>query len=586
MNISAQKAAKHFLEHETQFHLGVLPTEQSNPKTRLLEQTFSENTAAGIEMLLSIDRDVASMAHKVMTSEPYQKMLESAYQTITNGGRIIFSGCGATGRLSILLESMWRKFFVDLKKDNPKLYSRAQKYENCVFSIMTGGDFALVRSVERFEDYAEFGRRQVRELEVNSPDMLVAITEGGETSSVLGSLDEALERGACGFLMFNNPADILARHIERSRKAIEDERVTVLDLYCGPMALAGSTRMQATTSEQLIAGSMLEKILLQILQDITSPAEFAALGYEDFDFAAEFDQMLDKLTSPENIKQIACLIDFEASIYRQNGLISYFADEFLLDIFTDTTERNPTFMLPPFAPADNPDAAPSWAFVKHPVYSTEDTWPHVLGRSLRCLNWNAELYKQMNAPQAITDNPPQVSASDLLRIKIGNEFDSSRISRQPNVAIAILGSDETKRNDFQIWNSAFGDAAAKFQQRKTFILGDECYDTDFYVDFLPPMSALNLIKRLTIKLILNTMSTGAMVKIGRVTGNWMSWVDVSNKKLIDRGIRLISELCSMSYHDACYALHESITELTEQDFGGRERPSPVQYTIHKHTLLS
>ena len=131
-------------------------------------------------------------------------------------------------------------------------------YSNSVFSIMTGGDYALVRSVEFFEDYQSFGRQQVKELNMQSGDMLVAITEGGETSSVLGTVFEALDRNCKAFLMFNNPADLLAEHLERSRKAICDERVCVLDLYCGPMALAGSTRMQATTSAQLIAGAALE----------------------------------------------------------------------------------------------------------------------------------------------------------------------------------------------------------------------------------------------------------------------------------------------------------------------------------------
>lgn len=30
----AEKRARHFLENEKQFHLGMLPTEQANPKTK------------------------------------------------------------------------------------------------------------------------------------------------------------------------------------------------------------------------------------------------------------------------------------------------------------------------------------------------------------------------------------------------------------------------------------------------------------------------------------------------------------------------------------------------------------------------
>jgi len=86
---------------------------------------------------------------------------------------------------------------------------------------------------------------------------------------------------------------------------------------------------------------------------------------------------------------------------------------------------------------------------------------------------------------------------------------------------------------------------------------------------------------MAIKLVLNTVSTGTMILMGRVTSNWMSWVEVSNKKLRDRGIRLISELCEVSYEEACYALHETLEEMKTLDFTNQERPSPVQYTIRK-----
>ena len=70
-----------------------------------------------------------------------------------------------------------------------------------------------------------------------------------------------------------------------------------------------------------------------------------------------------------------------------------------------------------------------------------------------------------------------------------------------------------------------------------------------------------------------------MVLMDRVTSNWMSWVEISNKKLRDRGIRLISEICGLSYRDACYTLHETIETMEGMDFAGSERPSPVQFTI-------
>lgn len=42
------------------------------------------------------------------------------------------------------------------------------------------------------------------------------------------------------------------------------------------------------------------------------------------------------------------------------------------------------------------------------------------------------------------------------------------------------------------------------------------------------------------KMILNMLSTGAMIKFGRVRGNFMAFMVPSNKKLVDRAIRMIT----------------------------------------------
>ena len=301
MDIKARQEAEHFLKNETQFHLGILPTEQANPKTRNLDVIFAKSKAEGVKTLLSVDLDIYPMAQKILEGKEFEKLVQAGLKVISEGNKIVFSGCGSTGRLSILLESMWRCFFRNLKEDHPAIYEKAKQIENSVFSIMTGGDYALIRAVENFEDFQEFGRQQARELDITRGDMLVAITEGGETSSVLGTLAEAADRGAEVFLLFNNPTDILVKNIERSRKAIEDPRVTVLDLYCGPMAIAGSTRMQATTSEQLIAGAALEKMLGHYFRGILNEKELEALNIRDIKYAESYLSKIGRASCRERV---------------------------------------------------------------------------------------------------------------------------------------------------------------------------------------------------------------------------------------------------------------------------------------------
>ena len=132
-------------------------------------------------------------------------------------------------------------------------------HEDQCISVMAGGDFALIKSVEGFEDFADFGRHQLKEAGVQKDDVVVAITEGGETSFVIGTAWQGLDAGAHVFFVYNNPSDLLRRHVQRSREVLDEPRIHKLDLATGPMAITGSTRMQATTTELLVVGAALEK---------------------------------------------------------------------------------------------------------------------------------------------------------------------------------------------------------------------------------------------------------------------------------------------------------------------------------------
>lgn len=52
------------------------------------------------------------------------------------------------------------------------------------------------------------------------------------------------------------------------------------------------------------------------------------------------------------------------------------------------------------------------------------------------------------------------------------------------------------------------------------------------------------------KLVLNMISTALMIRIGRVQGNKMVHMQLSNNKLIDRGTRYLMESLNLSYEDA------------------------------------
>lgn len=452
---------------------------------------------------------------------------------------------------------------------------------------MTGGDYALIRSVENFEDYISFGRRQVVEAGLTANDTLVAISEGGETSSVIGTIHEACARGLQTFFVFNNPSDILAEHIERSRRVIEDAGVVKLDLTSGPMAVAGSTRMQATTAELLVVGAALEEALALWLadrKDISIPGSLMRTCEPE----KRFYDLLAGLAALPVVEGIVEWVELERKLYSANGRLTYFADECLLDIFTDTTERAPTFMLPPFRKINDHTTPPSWAFVKNPLLTTPETWHRMLGRKPRCLEWDAGLYKALKGPPATQTNPPQLGCNEILKFAIGCENDPARYKPSENAAMAVLLADESSGPEFQAWLDAFTCAGQAFKRSIITIIGESrpSIPSTQQIMHIPcsiETTPLGLWRRLTLKLLLNTVSTATMGSLGRLTGNWMANVETSNKKLIDRGVRLIAELAEVPYASACHALYETLENLqaANQAMPGPEKPSPVAVTIER-----
>jgi N-acetylmuramic acid 6-phosphate etherase len=281
------------------------------------------------------------------------------------------------------------------------------------------------------------------------------------------------------------------------------------------------------------------------------------------------------------------LAQFEQEIYERKGLVTYAAADYLLDVLTDTTERSPTFRLPPFRKCDDEISARSWSFVKNPLRNTRDAWQQNLRRLPRGLEWAADTYHDLDAPVAIRSNPPTLDNEEIYLFQIGNEPDRSRFDAGDSAWVQIAvgeevlefaAADHPFRREFQRLGVDFHKSAA-------LCVGPDTTDGRpgevFHVPVDLPPSPIKLWHHLAIKLVLNTVSTATMARMGRVLGNWMVHVETSNKKLIDRGTRLIAELAGLSYEEACLRLHETLEEVEPRHRLTRDAPSPVALALER-----
>jgi len=292
-------------------------------------------------------------------------------------------------------------------------------------------------------------------------------------------------------------------------------------------------------------------------------------------------RLLEQLSSDAMVDTLARATEFEERIYRGKGLVTYAADSFLLDVLTDTTERSPTFMLPPFRRGGDILSPRSWAFVKDPFRPTKQAWHSLLQREPRGLDWGSDVYAGLNAPAGLRANPPKLDNSEIYRFMIGNEPDSSRTDVPDSALVVVASGDEMG----SLASEALKRLGGLYKKTAAIIIGggkaDVTMDETFEFIFDLADSPLQLWHHLAVKLILNTLSTATMVRMDRVIGNAMVWLSPSNKKLIDRGSRLIAQQTGRSYEQACIALHQAMDEVEARRQQSEEAPSPVAVAIER-----
>ncbi|MEK6624089.1 MAG: hypothetical protein AABY86_03920, partial [Bdellovibrionota bacterium] len=221
MNKEWQRELGLFLKVKDQYRLGDLPTERPHSKSKNLSLLAKTSIRDAYKIFFEIDHDALTVLKNNLSQ--VEEMGRAIHATLARGRNIFISGCGATGRLALSIEKLWR----DSHPNHP--------LENRVVAFMAGGDLAFIHSLESFEDHPEFGARQLRELGFADGDMLIAVTEGGETPFVIGTVWEALKIShTAPYFLFCNPQTTLCQVAFRSKEVIEDSSIKKICFDIGP----------------------------------------------------------------------------------------------------------------------------------------------------------------------------------------------------------------------------------------------------------------------------------------------------------------------------------------------------------------
>ena len=210
--------------------------------SEIITEYLNENTKdidiiSTVDMVRKMNEEDKLVALAVESeAEHIAEAIDIIASKLSNGGRLIYFGCGTSGRLGILDAS-----------ECPPTFSTDP---SMVQGIIAGGEKAFTTAVEGAEDNFEQGKEDAKILTKN--DVCVVISASGNPKYLLGVLETANDIGVKTIAVTcNNQAKI-------------GEEVTVcICAEVGPEVIAGSSRLKAGTAQKMIlnmlsTGSMIK----------------------------------------------------------------------------------------------------------------------------------------------------------------------------------------------------------------------------------------------------------------------------------------------------------------------------------------
>lgn len=199
-----------------------IATEQRNPNTLHIDELST------LEMVRLINEEDKKVADAVeVEAEHIAAAVDVIAECLMAGGRLIYSGCGTSGRLGVL----------DAVECPPTYSTKPEQ----IVGLMAGGYPAMFQAVEGAEDDEELGVGDLKEIHFSKDDVLVGIAASGRTPYVIGAMKYAKSLGAkvigvtcCKDSQIDQLADIGIAPMP------------------GPEVVMGSTRMKSGTAQKMV----------------------------------------------------------------------------------------------------------------------------------------------------------------------------------------------------------------------------------------------------------------------------------------------------------------------------------------------
>lgn len=519
-------------------------------------------------------------------------------------GRVVLSGAGTSGRLAMFTARTFNELAT--LPDSPR---PADQFRYTI----AGGDAALMQAQEGAEDDPHQGIRDLAAAAEGASEVFyVGITCGLSAPYIAGQLDHMLSGHVKGHavLLGFNPVD-LSRNtpienwpgtfLDVARRTDEAPNATLLNPVVGPEPITGSTRMKSGSATKILLEALFHGARAASLEEPDADPEDVVGALVPFlrMLLADYESAVREAYVP--IHEIAALVEMGSRTVREKGHIYYLGSTGPEPI--ETCEDDECG----HDPEDHPEIAVSTesgilglidASECPPTYGAhfEDVRGFMEG------GWEALL------PGSGTDLSGQgphfrITLEDFRREKLESLTDKD--------LVVFLGS-FSQRDDLldEVRGRGAATAAVVLAQSgpvpdvevsvvlqpslSTFSAQAPVEGEEGVEELTTTPEVLSGPTQLAFKLVLNALTTGAHVLSGKVYGNRMVDLRISNNKLFHRTVGIISDLMGVSPEEATTALIRSVyqTDNLSEDQANApisnhiEESKKVDKVVPKALLLS
>ena len=192
------------------------------------------------ELLQHINDEDLRVAEAVQRAIPQIKALVEAIEPrMKRGGRLFYVGAGTSGRLGVL--------------DASELPPTFGVPDNWVIGVIAGGDKALRHAVEKAEDIAEEGWKDLLAYQPTTDDTVLGIAASGTTPYVVGAVRQAREDGLLTGCITSNPHTPLA-----------EAAAYPIETIVGPEFVTGSSRMKSGTAQKMVLNMISTSLMIRL----------------------------------------------------------------------------------------------------------------------------------------------------------------------------------------------------------------------------------------------------------------------------------------------------------------------------------